>query len=144
MIRNRRYVERSDVAVRAEPEVLLVKACQIFVDLASEDALVAESLQRLMKASQPCKQIDEPISPQLCIPSLSSVERQLKLLAPMLVKELMQSVADNILTRKRRTVRLCDATQLRVFARCERHAKTLHLWFVWHSGTSMILPFELR
>ena len=43
VIWNRRYVERSDVTVRAKTEIFLVKVRQIFVDLASKDALVTES-----------------------------------------------------------------------------------------------------
>ena len=142
VIRNRRNVQRSDVAVRTQLKVLLVKTRQFFVDLASKDTPVTETCQRLMKAPQSCKQIDEFISLQLCSLSSSWVKRQLKLPVPLLIKEFLQSVTDNILKGERRTMRLRDATQLLVLSHLERHAETLHLRFVRHFGTFIDLRME--
>ena len=65
VLRDRRDIERSYVAVWPEPKVLFIKVCQMFVDLAGKDTLVTESSQCLMKAPQARKQVNESISLQL-------------------------------------------------------------------------------
>jgi len=52
VIGDRLNVERPDVAVRAPTEILLVERCKVLIDLAREDALVTERLQRQMKTPQ--------------------------------------------------------------------------------------------
>jgi hypothetical protein len=42
----------TDIPGRAEPKVLLIKVSENGIDLGGEDAVMAKSGQRLMKASQ--------------------------------------------------------------------------------------------
>jgi hypothetical protein len=51
------YFHLSDIALGFDAEILLVQDSEVFIDLTSEDAPVAETIERCVEPTQPSKNI---------------------------------------------------------------------------------------